>query len=385
MIRKTGQSVSILALAAVLLWGTAAPASATEAVKEVAQAEDACTGGDCPAKGDGAASDAEKPKPKVKTIKEFVKEKTRIDGLFPMYRDDNSGAVFLELSREQLGKEYIYYTYVHSGVGGLVGILSGLRTAGDMKDNYIVKFQRDFNEVNVVRQNTDYVFDADTPLARAQGVNNPDAVMAVLNVVAKDDDDERIIIAANPLFEGTDLFRIGEANPLLKAFGLSPTLSKKKTSVRAVRNYPENSSVLAEYVFEYKSGPEPASVFIQHNFTPMPEEGYSPRLDDPRVGFELGRGPSVRGQDPSLAPGEGQPPGSCLQAEKANHLLDPEHDAARVSGDHPEGRSEMEPGFREGRVPRRDRGQDPARRCRLGCRRHPLQCHPVDRFSEPDL
>ncbi len=285
MIGKTGQSVSILALAAVLLWGTAAPASATKAVEQVAQAEDACTGADCPAKGDGASADAEKPKPKVKTIKEFVKEKTRIEGLFPMYRDDNSGAVFLELSREQLGKEYIYYTYVHSGVGGLVGILSGLRTAGDMKDNYIVKFQRDFNEVNVVRQNTDYVFDADTPLARAQGVNNPDAVMAVLNVVAKDENDERIIIAANPLFEGTDLFRIGEANPLLKAFGLTPTLSKKKTSVRSVRNYPENSSVLAEYVFEYKSGPNPASVFIQHNFTPMPEEGYSPRLDDPRVGF----------------------------------------------------------------------------------------------------
>ena len=44
--------ISILALAAVLLWGTAAPASATEAVKEVAQAEDACTGADCPAKGE---------------------------------------------------------------------------------------------------------------------------------------------------------------------------------------------------------------------------------------------------------------------------------------------------------------------------------------------
>lgn len=284
MIRLTGQPASILSIVGLLLLGTAAPANAALAVEEVAQSEDACTGTDCPAKEEGASA-AEKPKPKVKTIKEFVKDKTRIEGLFPMYQDDNSGAVFLELRAEQFDREYIYYTFVHSGVGGLVGALSGLRTAGDMKDNYVVKFRRNYNEVDIVRQNTDYVFDSGTPLARSQGVNNPDAVMAVLNVVAKDDGGDKFIVAANALFEGTDLFRLGQAHPLLKMLGVTPTLSKKKTSVRSVRNYPDNSSVLAEYVFDFKTGPNPASVFVQHNFTRMPEEGYSPRLDDPRVGY----------------------------------------------------------------------------------------------------
>ena len=287
MIRIPGRQVSILSLTALLLATVASGAAALPATGEVAQAEEACTGSDCPPKDESTSASADKPKPKVKTIKEFVKDKTRIEGLFPMYQDKESGAVFLELSPDQLDREYIYYTFVKSGTGGLLGMLSGLRTAGDIKDNYVVKFRRHFNEVDIVRQNTDYVFDAGTPLARAQGVNNPDAVMAVLNVVAEDKDEpgKRVIVAASALFEGTDLFRLGDASPLLKALGVTPTLSKKKTSVRSVHNYPDNSAVVAEYVFDFKMGPNPASVFVQHNFTRMPEDGFAARLDDPRVGY----------------------------------------------------------------------------------------------------
>ena len=87
-------------------WPSAATASASPAAGEVAQAEDACTGSDCPPKVESTSASADKPKPKVKTIKEFVKDKTRIEGLFPMYQDKESGAVFLELSPGKLTRGF---------------------------------------------------------------------------------------------------------------------------------------------------------------------------------------------------------------------------------------------------------------------------------------
>ncbi|MEZ5709040.1 MAG: zinc-dependent metalloprotease [Blastomonas sp.] len=255
-----------------------------QAADELQQSdEDSCTGDDC--KKDGESDSKEAPKPKIKTIKEFTKDKEKVDGLFPVWRDKETGTVFLELSADQIGQDYIYYTFVHSGVGGLIGGLADLRAAGDMKDNFLVRFRRRYNEIDLIRQQTAYRVDEDSPLSRALETNNGNSLMTSLNIMAKNDDDSRFIVAANGLFTGTDLFRMGDTSPLLKAFGVTPKLNKAKTNIVEVHNYPKNSAVLVEYVYDFNKGPNPATILFQHNFAAIPDHDYAPRLDDARVGF----------------------------------------------------------------------------------------------------
>lgn len=246
----------------------------------------ACTGADCPATSDtNTSATGDKPPPKPKTIADFTKGKVKIDGLFPIWRDPVSGAVHLELTAEQLKQQYIYYNFVRNGVSGLLAQLGDLRFAGQIGDNFAVRFRHRFNRVDIIRQNLAYVIDADSPLRRAQGINAGDSLMASMAVVARDEDGGRLIVAANPLFSGTDLFRIGNASPLLGILGATPTLSKTKSSILDVRNYPANSAVISEYVFDFKSGPAPITVELQHNLVAMPPEGFTPRRADPRVGL----------------------------------------------------------------------------------------------------
>lgn len=284
---------SALVIATALVFGAApvvAQSSGTFLTSELAQDDGGdCTGDDCKKDDDtgGADKEKDKPKPKIKPMDEFIKDKIRIEGLFPMYRDAETGAVFLELSPSQFGKEFIYHTFVQSGVSGLLGQLADLGFAGQIQENYVVRFRRRFNQIDVMRQSTDYVVDPGSPLIRASDINNSDSVMATLNIVAIDKKSDKVLVAVNGLFAGNDLTSMGSnVSPLLPLLGINPSLSKSKTSIRDVANYPHNSAVLVEYVFDFKKGfARPASVILQHNFTPMPQSDYVPRGDDPRVGY----------------------------------------------------------------------------------------------------
>lgn len=282
-------AIITLALFGLLSTGPAVLAQDAE-LQELAFQDSGCEGDDC-AKGDKDSGDkggkeGDKPKPKIKPLSEFVKDKERIAGLFPIYRDKEAGTLFLELNPAQIGPEFIYHNYVQSGVSGLLGLLADLGVAGQIQENYVVSFRRRFNQIDVVRQSTDYVIDESSPLARAASINNRGSVMATMNVVASDKDSGRIVVAANGLFAGTDLLRLGSnSSPLLSMLGFNPSLSKSKTSIVEVANFPSNSAVLVEYVFDFKKGPRPASVLLQHNFTPLPASDYRPRDEDARVGF----------------------------------------------------------------------------------------------------
>jgi hypothetical protein len=278
-----------LLAASALAYGAPAKAAFEESFDGVFAQETPsdCTGDNCEKTGgDEAKTDAEKPKPKIKALSEFVKEKSRIDGLFPFYRDSESGVIYMEIDPKQLGPEYIYHNFVQSGVSGLLGQLADLRTAGQIQENYVIRLRRNFNQVEILRRSTAYVVDKGSPLERAAAINNGDSLMATLNIVAQDEKSGRIVVAATPLFKGTDLLRLGSnASPLLTLLGAPPTLNKAKTAIRDVANFPNNSSVLVEYVFDFKKGPQPVGILLQHNITPLPADGFTPRADDPRVGF----------------------------------------------------------------------------------------------------
>jgi hypothetical protein len=73
------------------------------------------------------------------------------------------------------------------------------------------------------------------------------------------------------------------------------TLSKEKTKFASIRNYPKNTDVIVEYVYDNPApanggGPDvtdarSVTVKIQHSIIEMPKNNFKPRYDDPRIGY----------------------------------------------------------------------------------------------------
>ncbi|HPW86349.1 MAG TPA: DUF5117 domain-containing protein, partial [Chitinophagales bacterium] len=78
------------------------------------------------------------------------------------------------------------------------------------------------------------------------------------------------------------------------AFSLG-SLSSKKSKYLAVKNYPNNTDVSVEYIYDNPQptnyGPDETtdarfvSVKMQHSLIEVPNNNYKPRYDDPRVGY----------------------------------------------------------------------------------------------------
>lgn len=221
----------------------------------------------------------------VEEWNEFLERKRPFPGLLKFYRDIQTGELFLELSEAEFGEDYIYFSYVHDG-----SRRDGMRMAGLMGENAVISFRRRFRHVDVIRRNTGYVMDADSSLSRAEGTNVPFTVLASLEVVSENRRSNRVIVRANDLVMTNSLVRIGQPSALGRALGVRPgTLNARKTNVRSVRNYEDNTEILTQFVFDWSQAdaPEHASdaTVVQHTFLRMPDDGFQPRRADPRVGF----------------------------------------------------------------------------------------------------
>ena len=72
-------------------------------------------------------------------------------------------------------------------------------------------------------------------------------------------------------------------------------LNAAKSRIREVRNYPSNTDVIVEYVYDneqpYVAGgdevtdPRFVSITVQHSLIAAPDDRFAPRFDDPRVGY----------------------------------------------------------------------------------------------------
>ncbi len=222
-----------------------------------------------------------------------VEKSEHLEGLFDVYRDRESGETYLAIKSDQIDQEFIYIAFVTDGVveGGLF--------RGAFGDNKIISVRRHFNRLEFVTENTAFYFDPENALARAADANISDAILAVQEIVAEDEDSGTILIKADDIFLKETLQQV-KASPdpdpnAEKAFELGK-LSETKNKIYKVKSYPENTNVFVDYVYE---NPAPAipgqgeditdsryiSVRVQHSFVQVPENGYEPRIDDPRVGY----------------------------------------------------------------------------------------------------
>lgn len=228
--------------------------------------------------------------PKSNSLKDKIKNYKKLDGLFTLYQDTASGSVFMHIKKNQLNKEYIYFSYIENGVTN-----TG-HNRGTFRDNKIFKINKYFNQIEFITQNTAYYFDPKHALAKSADANISNAVMASEKIIAQNEDGTEFLIEADNLFLSESLYQIKPGGSMLGSLGFGlGNLSKAKTHYHQIKNYPENSDIIVKYVYDNpatRGAPSPAitdarylEIYLQHSFIEMPKNSFKPRFDDPRIGY----------------------------------------------------------------------------------------------------
>ena len=158
----------------------------------------------------------------------------------------------------------------------------------------IITIERYFNKIDFIIENYSYYFDPESPLSKASSANINEPIVISEEIVAFNIDSTSVLINADNIFL-TEAFQQVKSSysPGYKGFKLG-SLSKSKTRYHKFNNYPNNTDVIVDYVYESKYPTKYGSravtihiisIRIQHSLIELPESGYQPRYDDPRVGY----------------------------------------------------------------------------------------------------
>jgi len=233
------------------------------------------------------------------TIESFTEGFDVMEGFFTLYRDPDDGALYMEVSEDQFGEEFIYFVYTENAAP---------RTGhfrGQFRDNRILTLNRRFGQIEVAAENTSFSFDPGNAISRAADANITRAPLASLKIEAETaadgDTPARYLVDLGKLLQGEDLHQVKPTPPQgnnnnnnQNAFSLG-RLQSSLTRVTQARAYPQNTDIVVEYVFQEtaprnRGGPEitdarSVALLLQHSFIALPEDGFEPRRDDYRVGY----------------------------------------------------------------------------------------------------
>ena len=269
--------MSRLCLLAMLLFGAALPVTLFAQVKKPVPA---------------------KPKSKIDSVaakrdsiwKETVKDKKKVEGLFVLYQDTASGSLQLYITKDQLGKEFIYQSFSMGGPGSL------FLNQNMLRETWVFKITKNFNRLDFMRCNTNYYYDPANAISKAANVDVSDAVFYADKVVAEDS--LGYIVKADGLFLSEKLDPVKPVFPPNippgAIFNVGNFVSDK-SGYEKIRSFPNNTDVIVSLAYD---NPAPLNhgdrsitdaryvrVKMQHSFLEMPKNDYKPRFDDQRVGY----------------------------------------------------------------------------------------------------
>lgn len=228
-------------------------------------------------------------------IAEFTKGLTPQNGLFTLWRKD--GKIYVELSKSQLGADFIQTAEPASGLGGY-GVAVGLPYIAFAR---IMHFAQQDDKMVITWPNTSFVGDAGNGSASAVQKSFAPSVVAVAPIVAKDDTTGDVIFDASPfLGDVIDMqnylrFALNTDHNPMATYRLDPQRSYFGPS----KAFPGNVILEADQTFESMAPqsetgvaidnvPDPRSVQIKvkYNIVQAPAAGsYMPRIADDRVGY----------------------------------------------------------------------------------------------------
>ncbi|MEM7697728.1 MAG: zinc-dependent metalloprotease [Verrucomicrobiota bacterium] len=226
------------------------------------------------------------------TLEDLLENTVSTDGLFAFHQDQEDGTLYLEISADQIGPEFIHFSHTLDGVTS-VGLFRG-----QFSSERIFTIRRHFDRIEFVAPNTSFFFDPESALSRASSANISDAVIASVEIVSEDEETGRILIKADELFLD-ESFRQIRRSPRdddddSKRFRLGD-LSDDRTRFLAHKSFADNSLVRVQYVFaddrpkkradEDVADSRYVTIEVQHTFIAVPQNDYVPRFADARVGY----------------------------------------------------------------------------------------------------
>ncbi|MFT4653687.1 MAG: hypothetical protein ACI82S_001340 [Patiriisocius sp.] len=225
------------------------------------------------------------------TLSETLAEQTGYEGFLDIYRDKEDGTGLVVIEEGDLNKQFLY---IASTVDGVVA-------AGAFRGQYrqarLIEFRRYFNRIDVIAKSNSFYFDPQNAISRAADANTSESVLVSTEI--KHEEDGKIAFSLQDLVKNESLHRIAPMPPAdpeqaKDMFSLG-TLSSEKSRIGNISNFPENTHIVVDYVFENDTpknsgGSEIAdqrytTLSVQHAFVQLPQSDFTPRRDDPRVGF----------------------------------------------------------------------------------------------------
>lgn len=215
----------------------------------------------------------------------FVKDATITQGLIPIAR--KRGKVYLILSKDQLGTDFIETSVPATGMGGF-GPAPGEPYVAPAR---IFRFERVDDRVVMRWPNTFARVTANTAEAAAAQASLPSSVVAVTDVVAEDTDG-KVVIAADPFLQDVAYFAAvfdQQIDNPLHGYHLDTS----RTFFTAAKAFPQNDVLHVSQGWVSSNpdlidnAPDPRYVQVEmtYNIIAAPHDGFVPRYADPRVGY----------------------------------------------------------------------------------------------------
>ena len=234
------------------------------------------------------ADEDNKKEEKDDGLEVFLEDLEHFPGLIDVYRNDDDGKVYFLIKEDQLEKEFIYFAHI------LDGIIEAGTWRGNYLDNGIIKFIKYFDQIRIDRINTAYVFDETNPLSKSKYANISNSLIDSLKIEKKSKSDDKFLIDVTSLLLSENLSKITSTpykEDLKENFKIG-SISKNKSSINSVLNYPENTDFEINFVFSNSSN-KPIenqdsrnnSVSLRFSFISYPENNFETRMEDQRIGF----------------------------------------------------------------------------------------------------
>ncbi len=216
-----------------------------------------------------------------------VKDATRFDGLFPLYKKKES--VLAAVPTEWMRKPFLGVMTYGSGIGA-AGILGGLPLG-----TRVLEWQRVDDHVLLVEKNMRVVAPENTAYSRSLELSYGNSVLASLPVISVRDSDQAVLVDLTPvlLSDFTNLSEIMK-NGL---DGRAPRFDRERSSWGTIRTFPENLEIDTQLTYD-PSDPSSLSlgtvpdaryltVTVHYSLSRLPPVPMTPRLADDRVGYFL--------------------------------------------------------------------------------------------------
>jgi hypothetical protein len=213
-----------------------------------------------------------------------------IPGLFNVYRNQETGKVYLEIKPNQLNHNFLFVSTLESGVGE-AGLFSGLPL-----NSSFFQWRRVQNQVQFVLPNTNFRTSQNDPQRRSLQRSFSDSILYTLPIQSIHPQRHSLLVELNDLLLGDhDLAGLEQAFPWV--LGSSYTPDRDQSYVDSVQGFPLNIELKASYnfqmgrsplfVLETLPDPRTFNLTVRYSLSELDTSRglYRPRVADERIGY----------------------------------------------------------------------------------------------------